>query len=175
MMERYAELNVDPDQQLRALVADVQIEQEMNDEYGWAPEILREHVMHNERKQQQIEQNRKLLASLGDGDANREHIFKRFQKRIEAMRLISIMFKRIRQDHQRAQSELEIYLDDWVYHHGPIDYLPSKEHPMGGPVFQNAMEDCIDRIAKQREALEQQKADAEHEFEDDATMKDFPL
>lgn len=105
--------------------------------------------------------NRKVLEPFSKMDANAEHIFSRTRKRIEAMRLVAIFLKRKRQDTQKAQANIELYLDDWIYHHGPIDYLPSKEHPQGGPIFQNALADCADRIQKQQQAKDQMQEDAE--------------
>jgi len=117
--------------------------------------------MNDEKKEEQRENNRKVLASLGDDDANSSHIFTRMRKRIESMRLVAVFLKRHRQDNQKAQTNIELYLDDWIYQHGPIDYLPSKDHPQGGPAFQNAMEDCVDRVSKQHEALSQRREAAE--------------
>jgi hypothetical protein len=68
------------------------------------------------------------------------------------MRTVALFLKRNRLEKQKAQSNIELYLDDWVYQHGPIDYLPSKDHPQGGPVYQNALADCLDRVEKQQRA-----------------------
>jgi hypothetical protein len=138
--------------------------------------------MNNERKDEQIANNLKVLAPLSNMDGNAKHIFSRVKERIEAMRIVTVFFKRKREDDQKAQANLELYLDDWVYHNGPIDYLPSKEHPQGGPVFQNALADCVDRIAKQHNARSQRKEDAEFlqmqgplaEFGDEEPFTDLP-
>ena len=117
--------------------------------------------MNDERKQQQIENNKMILAPISNDDANRGHIFRRMRQRVEAMRIVAVFLKRKRQSDQRAEANIEVYLDDWVYQHGtPIDYLPSKDHPRGGPIFQNAMADCVDRITKQQGAANHLKEDA---------------
>jgi hypothetical protein len=139
--------------------------------------------MNDERKNQQIANNLKVLEPLSNTDANGKQIFSRVKERIEAMRIVSIFLKRTRADDQKAQANMELYLDDWIYHNGPIDFLPNKDHPKGGPIFQNALADCVDRITKQQRKRNQQKehnewcemqgalADCE---DDDATMGDLP-
>ena len=105
-----------------------------------------------------------LLAPIGDGDANSQHIASQNALRHEAARLMRIALRRMRDDRQRGLAEIELYLDDWVFHNGPIT---TKEQ------FDNAMRDCIDRI-KQRHKAAQQLAEARTE-NDLTEMKDFPI
>jgi hypothetical protein len=84
-----------------------------------------------------ITNNSKALAPISNGDANRQHIFNRKMKRIEVMRLITAMLKRKRLNDQKALSNIELYLDDWAFHHGtPITKANAAE----------AVADCVDRV-----------------------------
>jgi hypothetical protein len=108
--------------------------------------------MNNERKDQQIANNLRVLGAFSSMDANQEHIWSRIQKRVEAMRLVSIFLKRKRQDDQKAASNVELYLDDWVYQHGPITQANVKE----------AVADCVDRVVQQ--ARSRERIAEENEF-----------
>jgi hypothetical protein len=106
------------------------------------------------------EWNRAALAPLGDGDANSAHIASRRALGHEATRLTGVALRRIKEDKQRAQAAIELYLDDWIFHNGPI----TKEN------FAQAMSDCIDRIKQRANAAQRV---AENRAEDG--MKDFPF
>jgi histidinol dehydrogenase len=97
------------------------------------------------------ENNKKILASLRDDDANRDHIFKRCWDRIQAMRQVTTVLKRSREDEQKALTNIELYLDDWAFHRGPITKDNVKE----------AMTDVVDRVLKQHQAKQQRVEDAE--------------
>jgi hypothetical protein len=120
---------------------------------------------------QRVENNQKILASLRDSDANRDHIFKQCWKRFKAISLATIMLKRIRKDEQTALTNAELYLDDWGFHRGGITKANIKE----------AMTDCVDRVIKVHQAKQQHKEDAEFramqgalgEFGDDGPMEDL--
>ena len=107
------------------------------------------------------ENNKQVIDSIANDDGNKQHILARLLKRFDLKRKLAVMLKHDRQDKEKAQANIELYLDDWVYQHGPIDYLPSKEHPQGGPVFQNALADCVDRINTLHRRKQQQAEDAE--------------
>ncbi len=107
--------------------------------------------MNSERKKQQRENNIKILAPLSDMDANTEHIFSRMRKRIEGMRLVAVFFKRARAEKQKAENNVELYLDDWAYQHGPI----TKEN------IEEAIADCVDRVTQQAHQRRQIAEEAE--------------
>jgi transcription termination factor NusB len=109
------------------------------------------------------ERNKQLLSGMGDSNANSKHIAQTFLKRVEASRLFRILFRRVKEANQKAQTNIELYLDDWSFQHGGIteENLPQ------------AMVDCVDRVTtlhqQRQQALEEQ---AEAEFN---TLKDHPL
>ena len=105
--------------------------------------------------------NLDALAPLSNMDANTKHIFSRVKKRFEAMRLIGIFLKRERADKQKAESNLELYLDDWVFHHGPI----TKENAA------EVVADCLDRVRQQQRTVQALSDDAI----DPDGMMDFPI
>jgi hypothetical protein len=124
--------------------------------------FLRRFQDHNSDERQQ--RNRDALASLGDGDANSRHIASRKALGHEAARLTAIALRRMKEDKQKAQAQIELYLDDWTFHNGPIR---TQEQ------FNNAIRDCVDRIRRRHQAARQLAADA---AENDLTgLKDFPF
>jgi hypothetical protein len=113
--------------------------------------------MNDERKQQQRENNIRILDTIGNDEGNRSHIFNRAWKRIQAMKIVVSLLKRKRQDGQKALTNIELYADDWAFHHGtPID-PPDK--PTGN--FQEFVADCVDRAV----TLHQRKQQAEENAE----------
>ena len=40
--------------------------------------------------------------------------------KIEAARLVKIAVRRMKEDRQKSQAAIEMYLDDWAFHNGPI-------------------------------------------------------
>lgn len=113
--------------------------------------------MNDERKQQQREQNRRIVDTIGNDEGNRGHIFSRAWKRIQVMKLIASLLKRKRMNDQRAMTNIELYADDWVFHHGtPID-PPDK--PNGN--FREFVADCVDRVVTIQQNKQQVKEDAE--------------
>jgi hypothetical protein len=112
--------------------------------------------MNDERKQQQRDNNLKILSTIGDQEANRGHIFNRAWKRIQAMKVVVTLLKRKRMDEQRALTNIELYADDWAFHHGtPID-APDK--PNGN--FKEFAADCVDRMVTLHQRKEHAKEDA---------------
>jgi hypothetical protein len=109
------------------------------------------------------ERNLQVLASLGDSDANSKQIKERILKRHEANRLVHVMLRNIKSDRQTAMTTIELYLDDWVFHNGPI----TKEN------CGDAVADCVDRVVKQAEATQRLKEEAE--FREMQGMEDYPL
>ena len=110
------------------------------------------------------QRNLSLLAPIGDGDANSQHIASRNAARHEAARLLRIALRRAKDDRQKGLAEIELYLDDWIFNNGPIT---TKEQ------FDNAMRDCVDRI---RQRIKAARKLAEARAENDLTeMKDFPV
>jgi hypothetical protein len=129
--------------------------------------------MDNDHKDQQMANNRKILDSIGNDEANKGHIFKRAWKRMRAMQIVGTLLKRARQDEQKALTNAELYLDDWAFHHGgPITKGNVKE----------AVADCVDRATSLHRA--KQHAAEEKEFRtmqgplgdsfDDEPMGDLP-
>src|ERR1700730_4878112 len=112
--------------------------------------------MNDERKQQQRENNIRILDTIGNGDANKGHIFSRAWKRIQAMKTVVTLLKRGRLDEQRALTNIELYADDWAFHHGaPID-PPDK--PNGN--FKEFAADCVDRMVTLHQRKHQAKEDS---------------
>jgi hypothetical protein len=108
------------------------------------------------------ERNKAALAQLDDGDANKKHIEQRTLSKIEAARLVKVAVRQMKEDRQRCEAAIEMYLDDWAFHNGPI----TKENVM------EAMRDCVDRISQRAQAAQRV---AEHQAEDHDGMKDFPF
>ena len=108
------------------------------------------------------ERNKAALAQLDDGDANKKHIEQRTLSKIEAARLVKVAVRQMKEDRQRCEAAIEMYLDDWAFHNGPI----TKENVM------EAMRDCVDRIIQRAQAAQRV---AEHQAEDHDGMKDFPF
>ena len=108
------------------------------------------------------ERNTSALAQLDDGDANKKHIEQRTHSKIEAARLVKVAVRQMKEDRQRCEAAIEMYLDDWAFHNGPI----TKENVM------EAMRDCVDRISQRAQAAQRV---AEHQAEDHDGMKDFPF
>jgi hypothetical protein len=109
------------------------------------------------------ERNLQALASLGDSDANSKQIKERILKRHEAKRLVNVMLRNIRSDKQKAETNFELYLDDWVFHNGPL----TKEN------FVDVVADYIDRVVRRAAAAQRLKEEAE--FRDMQGMEDYPL
>jgi hypothetical protein len=106
--------------------------------------------------------NKAALAQLDDSDANKQHIEQRTLEKVEAARLVRIALRRIKEDHQRSQAAIEMYLDDWVFHNGPITRANVEE----------AMRDCVDRIAQRAQAAQRVSED---QAEDHDGMEEFPF
>lgn len=109
------------------------------------------------------ERNMRALAPLGDADANSEHIAKRKAMRHESTRLVHVALRRMKENREKLMGQLELYLDDWTFHNGPID---TQER------FQDAMRDCVDRITQRRQAAVRL---AEEPEQDVGGMQDFPF
>ena len=107
--------------------------------------------------------NTAVLAPLGDGDANSKHVASRKAAGNEAVRLMRVALRRMKEDREQAQAQIELYLDDWVFNNGPIT---TQEQ------FETAVSDCVDRIRQRAQAAQQV---AENRDEDYGGMKDFPF
>lgn len=118
------------------------------------------------------ENNKQALDSITNDDGNKQHIFARMLRRFNLKRKLAVMLKHDRQEREKAQANIEIYLDDWAFHRGGITTSNVKE----------AMADCVDRIVKLHRVKQHQAEDTEWramqgplaEFEDDRPMGDLP-
>jgi len=119
--------------------------------------LRRVHDYNSDVRQQR---NRAALASLDDGDVNKKHFQQRTFAKAEATRLVKIAVRRMKEDRQRCEAAIEMYLDDWAFHNGPITNENIAE----------AMADCVDRIRQRAQAAQQ----VAEERADDG-MKDFPF
>ena len=117
--------------------------------------------LHDHKSDVKQRRNQTALASLDDGSANKEHIEQRTLAKVEAARLVKIAARRMKEDRQKCEAAIEMYLDDWVFHNGPI----TKENVV------EAMVDCVDRIKQRTQAVQSAR---EHAVDDDG-MKDFPF
>jgi hypothetical protein len=113
------------------------------------------------------ERNKAALAQLDDGDANKKHIEQRTLSKIEAARLTNIALRRMKNDREKGLAQIELYLDDWQFHNGPIT---TKEQ------LANAIADCVDRVRQKATAAQATRQMAEDAaFEDLTGLKDFPF
>ena len=94
------------------------------------------------------------LAGIDGGDANKQHIAARARKRQEAIRLAAKMLRDTRADSQHAATLIELYIDDWVFHHG---YAPK----VGSPEFVEMIADVCDRAVKHVQTIQKQREDEE--------------
>lgn len=117
--------------------------------------------LHDHKSDVKQQRNQTALATLDDGSANKEHIEQRTLAKVEAARLVKIAARRMKEDRQKCEAAIEMYLDDWVFHNGPI----TKENIV------EAMVDCVDRIKQRTQAVQSAR---EHAVDDDG-MKDFPF
>jgi hypothetical protein len=117
------------------------------------------HDYNSDLKQQH---NKAALARLDDSDANKKHIEQRSFAKSEATRLVGIAVRRIKENRQKCEAAIEMYLDDWAFHNGPI----TREN------LAEAMSDCVDRIRQRAQAAQRV---AEDRAEDHDGMKDFPF
>ena len=118
--------------------------------------------VHDHRSDVRQQHNQTALATLDDGSANKEHIEQRTLAKLEAARLVKVAARRMKEDRQKCEAAIEMYLDDWVFHNGPI----TKENVV------EAMVDCVDRIKQRTQAVQRF---AEHQAEGHDGMKDFPF
>ena len=118
--------------------------------------------LHDDRRDLRQQTNRAALASLGDGDANSQHVANRKALRSEVVRLTQVALRRMKEDRQKAMAQVELYFDDWVFNNGPI---ATREQ------FETAVRDCVDRIKQRTQAVQYAR---EHAVDDDG-MKDFPF
>lgn len=110
--------------------------------------------LHDYNSDLRQQRNKAALAQLDDGDANKKHIEARARKRQEAIRLIQKMHRDIRTDSQHAVTLIELYIDDWAFHHG---YTPK----VGSPEFVEMIADVCDRAVKHAQAIQKQRDDGE--------------
>lgn len=97
------------------------------------------------------ERNKQILDSIGNNDGNKEHIFNRTLRRFNLKHKLAMLLKYARQDREKARTNIEIYLDDWAYHHGGITQANVRE----------AMADCVDRTITLHQKKQQQREAAE--------------
>lgn len=93
------------------------------------------------------ERNKTILAGIGNESENQRHIFSRLLQRFKRNRAVALALKQIRQDKQKALSNIEMYLDDWAYHHGGLTQANVHQ----------AMSDCVDRMLALHQAKQQQR------------------
>ncbi|HKV79753.1 MAG TPA: hypothetical protein VJP02_16505 [Candidatus Sulfotelmatobacter sp.] len=118
------------------------------------------------------ENNKQALDSIRDNDGNKQHIFARLLRRFNLKRKLAVMLKHDRQERDKAQANIEIYLDDWAFHRGGLTKNNVKE----------ALADCVDRVVKLHQTKQQRTEDAAFremqgplgEFADEGTMGDLP-
>jgi hypothetical protein len=115
------------------------------------------------RAEERQQRNRTILDGVGSESANQKHIFARIKQRFERNRLIALALKRIRQDEQHAQTNAELYADDWAYEHGGITE--------GNKLIFAA--DCIDRVAQLAEGKRMARERAAERELDGGLMSDF--
>jgi hypothetical protein len=117
------------------------------------------------------------LAPLNNTDANGKFIQKQNGLRFEIGRLWGIFRKRKRQEIAKAQSNVELFMDDWLFHHG------KKASELTDAERRNLLSDTVARVTAQHNARNQRKEDAEWremqgalvDCEDDsAVMGDLP-
>lgn len=120
--------------------------------------------LHDHNRDERLQRNLSILAPIGDGDANSRHIASRNALGHEAARLTRVALRQMKEDKQKAQAQIELYLDDWVFHNGPITTRGQ---------FDRAIRDCVDRIKQRHRAARKLAEDA---AEDGLTgLKDFPF
>ena len=93
------------------------------------------------------ERNKTIVAGIGNESENQRHIFSRLLQRFKRNRAVAVAMKQIRQDKQKALSNIEMYLDDWAYHHGGLTQANVHQ----------AMSDCVDRMLTLHQAKQQQR------------------
>jgi hypothetical protein len=118
--------------------------------------------LHDHSGDAKQQRNRTALTQLDDGGANKKHIERRTQAKIETARLVKIAVRRMKEDRQKCQAAIEMYLDDWAFHNGPI----TKEN------IAEAMSDCVDRIRQRAQAAQRIAEDRAGDYDG---MKDFPF
>ena len=119
------------------------------------------------RGDERQQRNLTLLSALGDQDANAQHIASRVRARHEAARLTSIALRRMKEDREKGLAQIELYLDDWQFHNGPIT---TKEQ------LRDACVDCIDRVRQRKQAARRARQLAEDAAFDSLTgLEDFPF
>jgi hypothetical protein len=123
-------------------------------------DVLRK--LHDHSSDAKQQRNRTALTQLDDGGANKNHIERRTQAKIETARLVKIAVRRMKEDRQKCQAAIEMYLDDWAFHNGPI----TKEN------IAEAMSDCVDRIRQGAQAAQRVAEDRAGDYDG---MKDFPF
>lgn len=121
--------------------------------------LQRFHDYNSDARQQR---NRAALSRLDDDDANKKHIEQRTLTKIEVARLVKVAVRRIKEDRQKREAAIEMYLDDWAFHNGPI----TKEN------IAEAMSDCVDRIRQRAQAAQRVVEDRAGDYDG---MRDFPF
>lgn len=97
------------------------------------------------------QRNKIILNGVGSENENQRHIFARLKRRFESNRLVAMVLKHIRQDRQHAETNIELYADDWAFHRGPI----TQEN------FKEFASDCVDRALSLHQAKQQQREASE--------------
>jgi hypothetical protein len=81
--------------------------------------------------------------------------------------LTNIALRRMKDDRDKGLAQIELYLDDWQFHNGPIT---TKEH------LAHAVADCVDRVRQRSRAAQAARQMAEDAaFEDLTGLKDHPF
>lgn len=107
---------------------------------------------------------REALRSISTEDAMHRHIRQRAEMLDGFIRRFNIFRRHKKAEQERAQSQIELYIDNWFYQHG--NPALTKE------VMEKAFTDCIDFFRTLAKANADGVVDASF---DDVEMKDFPL
>jgi hypothetical protein len=108
--------------------------------------------------------NLAALRSVSTEDAMHGHIRQRAEMLDGFIRRFNIFRRHKKVERERAQTQIELYIDNWFYQHG--NPAPTKE------TMEMCFTDCIDFFRKLAKANADGGVDANF---DDVEMKDFPL
>jgi len=112
------------------------------------------------------QQNLDALAPLSNPDANGRFIQKQSRWRFEIMRLLAVFLRRQRKDKVRAETNAELFMDDWLFHHGKTEKTLTDADRI------NLMNDTITRVTEQHDTRSRRML-AEDERSSDGPLGDF--
>ena len=79
----------------------------------------------NSEERQQL--NEDILAPLSDSGANRRFFTRLKTARMELRRKIVVMLRQISDQRKADLTEMDLLMDDWVFHNGPADTRARQE------------------------------------------------